>query len=473
MLRYIKRLEAKDLSLTTSMIPLGSCTMKLNATTEMMPLSWPEVSKLHPFAPVEQTKGYQILFKQLEAWLAEITGFAAVSLQPNAGSQGEYAGLLVIREYQKQRGQPHRNVCLIPTSAHGTNPASAIMAGMKVVPVQCDARGNIDVADLRAKAEAHRHDLAALMVTYPSTHGVFEESIVEICEVVHSHGGQVYLDGANMNAQVGLCRPGDIGADVCHLNLHKTFCIPHGGGGPGMGPIAVAKHLTPFLPTHPVVKTGGAQGAGAVSAAPWGSASILTISWIYIALMGADGLTQATKVSILNANYIAKRLEAYFPTLYKGHGNLVAHECILDCRGWKTSAGVEVEDIAKRLMDYGFHAPTMSWPVPGTLMVEPTESESKAEWDRFCVAMISIHAEIKAIESGKMDRQNNPLKNAPHTAQVVIVDKWDRPYSREQAAYPAAWTRESKFWPAVGRVDNVYGDRNLVCSCPPVEAYGE
>jgi glycine dehydrogenase len=474
MLRYIKRLESKDLSLTTAMIPLGSCTMKLNATAEMMPLSWPEVGKLHPFVPVDQAEGYQILFKQLEAWLAEITGFAAVSLQPNAGSQGEYAGLLAIREYHKQRGQYHRNVCLIPTSAHGTNPASAIMAGMKVIPVQCDERGNIDVADLRAKAEAHRNDLAALMVTYPSTHGVFEESIVEICEIIHSHGGQLYMDGANMNAQVGLCRPGDIGADVCHLNLHKTFCIPHGGGGPGMGPIAVAKHLAPHLPKHPFTNPNGGQDArSTISAAPWGSASILTISWIYIALMGADGLTQATKVSILNANYIAKRLEAFFPMLYRGHGDLVAHECILDCRSWKTSGGVEVEDIAKRLMDYGFHAPTMSWPVPGTLMVEPTESESKAELDRFCDAMISIHAEIKAIESGKMDRQNNPLKNAPHTAQVIVSDNWDHPYSREQAVYPAAWTREHKFWPAVGRVDNVYGDRNLVCSCPPVEAYGE
>ncbi len=471
MLRYIKRLEARDLSLTTSMIPLGSCTMKLNATSEMLPVTWPEVGRLHPFAPAEQTRGYQIVFKQLEAWLAEVTGFAAVSLQPNAGSQGEYAGLLVIREYHKRRNEAHRNVCLIPVSAHGTNPASAVMAGMHVVPVGCDTDGNIDINDLRAKAEQHGKDLAALMVTYPSTHGVFEVGIQEICKIVHQNGGQVYMDGANLNAQVGLCRPGDIGADVCHLNLHKTFCIPHGGGGPGMGPIGVAKHLAPYLPSHPVVKTGGAEGVGPVSAAPWGSASILVISWMYIRLMGADGLTQATKIAILNANYIAKRLAAYFPTLYRGHGNRVAHECILDFREWKTRTGVEVEDVAKRLMDYGFHAPTMSWPVPGTLMVEPTESESKAELDRFCHAMISIYEEIAAIESGDMDRQNNPLKNAPHTARSLISDKWDRPYTRDQAAYPAPWTREQKFWPAVGRIDNVYGDRNLVCSCLPLEAY--
>jgi len=445
--------------------------MKLNATAEMLPVTWPEVGRLHPFAPVEQTRGYQIVFKQLEAWLAEITGFSAVSLQPNAGSQGEYAGLLVIREYHKRRGQAHRNVCLIPVSAHGTNPASAVMAGMRVVPVGCDTDGNIDLADLRAKAEQHEKDLAALMVTYPSTHGVFEVGIQEMCKIVHEHGGQVYMDGANLNAQVGLCRPGDIGADVCHLNLHKTFCIPHGGGGPGMGPIGVAKHLEPYLPSHPVVKTGGAEGVGPVSAAPWGSASILVISWMYIRLMGADGLTQATKIAILNANYVAKRLAGYFPTLYRGHGNRVAHECILDFREWKTRAGVEVEDVAKRLMDYGFHAPTMSWPVPGTLMVEPTESESKAELDRFCHAMISIYEEIAAIESGAMDRQNNPLKNAPHTARCLISDKWDRPYSRDRAAYPAPWTRDHKFWPAVGRIDNVYGDRNLVCSCLPLEAY--
>jgi glycine dehydrogenase len=468
MLRYIKRLESKDLSLTTSMIPLGSCTMKLNATAEMMPVTWPEVARVHPFAPVEQAEGYQTIFKQLETWLAEITGFVAVSLQPNAGSQGEYTGLLVIREHHKQRGQPHRNVCLIPVSAHGTNPASAVMAGLKVVPVVCDAQGNIDITDLRAKAQTHRDSLAALMVTYPSTHGVFEESIREVCQIVHDNGGQVYMDGANMNAQVGLCRPGDIGADVCHLNLHKTFCIPHGGGGPGMGPIAVAKHLAPFLPGHPLVEVGGAKRIGPVSAAPWGSASILIIPWMHIALMGADGLTDGTKVAILNANYIAKRLEPFFPTLYKGHGDLVAHECIVDCRQFKPSADVEVEDIAKRLIDYGFHAPTMSWPVPGTLMIEPTESESKAELDRFCDAMIAIHAEIKTIESGAIDRKDNPLKNAPHTAEMVVADKWEHPYSREQAAFPAPWTHEHKFWPAVARVDNVYGDRHLVCTCAEV-----
>jgi glycine dehydrogenase len=471
MLRYMKRLEAKDLSLTTSMIPLGSCTMKLNATAEMIPVTWPEVGVLHPFAPREHTEGYHTLFHQLETWLAEITGFAAVSLQPNAGSQGEYAGLLVIREYQKQRQQGHRDVCLIPLSAHGTNPASAVMAGFKVVAVACDELGNIDVPDLRAKALDHRDNLGALMVTYPSTHGVFEETIQEVCQIIHDNGGQVYMDGANMNAQVGLCRPGDMGADVCHLNLHKTFCIPHGGGGPGMGPIAVAAHLAPYLPKHPLSEVGGSQGIGPVSAAPWGSASILTIPWMYIALMGGEGLVDATKIAILNANYIAKRLEPYFPTLYKGHGDLVAHECIIDCRQFKTSANVEVEDIAKRLIDYGFHAPTMSWPEPGTLMIEPTESESKAELDRFCDAMIAIHAEIKAIESGSMDRADNPLKNAPHTAQVVVADKWQHPYSREQAAFPASWTREHKFWPSVGRVDNVYGDRHVVCTCLPVEAY--
>ena len=472
MLRYIKRLESRDLSLTTSMIPLGSCTMKLNATAELLPISWPEVANVHPFAPLAQTQGYQTLFRQLEEWLAEITGLAAVSLQPNAGAQGEYAGLLAIRAYHAQRGQAQRNVCLIPVSAHGTNPASAVMAGMRFVPVACDATGNIDVDDLRAKAAQHHDNLAAIMVTYPSTHGVFEESIKEVCAIVHEHGGQIYMDGANLNALVGLCRPADIGADACHLNLHKTFCIPHGGGGPGMGPIAVAKHLAPFLPTHPLVKTGGSQTIGPVSAAPWGSASLLTISWTYLRMMGAEGLTLATKVAILNANYVAKRLEACFPTLYAGRRKRVAHECILDLRDWKMRAGVEVEDVAKRLMDYGFHAPTMSWPVPGTLMVEPTESESKTELDRFCDALISIHAEMKAIETGAMDRQANPLKNAPHTALVVTADKWDRPYSREQAAFPAPWTREHKFWPAVGRVENVYGDRHLVCSCVPLEAYG-
>ncbi|HTS16392.1 MAG TPA: aminomethyl-transferring glycine dehydrogenase [Verrucomicrobiae bacterium] len=467
MLRYIKRLEAKDLSLTTSMIPLGSCTMKLNATSEMLPVTWPEVSQLHPFAPLEQMQGYQCLFHELETWLAEITGLGSVSLQPNAGSQGEYAGLLAIREYHQSGGQDQRDVCLIPVSAHGTNPASAVMAGFRVIPVACEERGDIDIADLRAKAVEHRDNLGALMVTYPSTHGVFEETIREICQIVHENGGQVYMDGANMNAQVGLCRPGDIGADVCHLNLHKTFCIPHGGGGPGMGPIAVAPHLASFLPGHPIAS----KGIGPVSAAPWGSASILVIPWMYIRLMGADGLLEASKVAILNANYIARRLEPYFPTLYKGHTGLVAHECIVDCRQFKSIASVEIEDIAKRLMDYGFHAPTMSWPVPGALMIEPTESESKAELDRFCDAMIAIHSEIKAIESGVMDKTDNPLKNAPHTAFVIAGEKWDHPYSRELAAFPAPWTRENKFWPAVGRVDNVYGDRNIVCSCLPVKSY--
>jgi glycine dehydrogenase len=468
MMRYLKRLESRDLSLCTSMIPLGSCTMKLNAAVEMFPVSWPEFAKLHPFAPSDQTLGYRSLFKELEQWLAEVTGFAGVSLQPNAGSQGEYAGLLVIRAYHESRGGAHRNVCLIPMSAHGTNPASAVMAGLTVVAVACDTEGNINVADLKAKAEAHGADLSALMITYPSTHGVFEGTIREICEIIHANGGQVYMDGANMNAQVGLCRPGDIGADVCHLNLHKTFCIPHGGGGPGVGPIGVAAHLTPFLPGHSLVDLGGGVRSGAVSEAPWGSAGILPISWVYIAAMGAAGLKQATQVAILNANYIAKRLDPFFPVLYKGHAGLVAHECILDLRQFKS---VTVEDVAKRLMDYGFHAPTISWPVPGTMMVEPTESESKEELDRFCEAMISIHAEIQAIELGQADRQNNPLKNAPHTADVVTADRWDRPYSREQAAYPAKWLREHKFWPAVGRIDNVFGDRNLVCSCEGMENY--
>jgi glycine dehydrogenase len=467
MLRYLRRLEAKDLSLCHAMIPLGSCTMKLNATAEMLPVSWPEFAKLHPFAPLRQAQGYTLLFQQLEKWLAEITGLAGVSLQPNAGSQGEYAGLLCLRAYHQSRQQGHRNVCLIPTSAHGTNPASAVMAGMRVVAVACDAQGNIDLADLRAKAAAHRDDLACLMVTYPSTHGVFEESIREICDIVHQHGGQVYMDGANLNAQVGLCRPGDIGADVCHLNLHKTFCIPHGGGGPGMGPIAVAEHLVEFLPGHPVVNLGGENPIGAVSAAPWGSASLLPISWVYIAAMGPDGLTEATKVAILNANYISKRLENHFPTLYRNHG-LVAHECILDLRPFKS---VTAEDVAKRLMDYGFHAPTLSWPVAGTLMVEPTESEAKAELDRFCDAMIAIHGEILAIERGQMDPADNPLKNAPHTADMVSADQWTHPYSRQQAAYPLPGLHEFKFWPAVARVDNVFGDRNLVCSCAGMEAY--
>lgn len=474
MLRYIRRLEERDLSLTTSMIPLGSCTMKLNATAEMLPVTWPEFGRIHPFAPLDQARGYRILFEQLEEWLAQITGFSAVSLQPNAGSQGEYAGLLAIRSFHKSRGETHRNVCLIPRSAHGTNPASAAMAGFRVVAVECVSEGDIDLADLHAKAEQHRDDLACLMVTYPSTHGVFEETIRDICEVIHSHGGQVYMDGANMNAQVGLCRPGDIGADVCHLNLHKTFCIPHGGGGPGVGPIGVAPHLAEFLPghgihaPHPNLRE---PRSGAVSAAPWGSASILVIPWAYIRMMGGSGLAAASKVAILNANYIARRLGSFFPVLYKGDHDLVAHECILDLRRWKTAAGIEVEDVAKRLMDYGFHAPTVSWPVPGTIMIEPTESESQEELDRFCEAMIAIHAEMTAIEKGAADRQNNVLKNAPHTAECVTSDRWDRPYSREQAAYPAPWTRDRKFWPAVGRIDSVYGDRNLVCSCPPLEAF--
>ncbi len=470
MLRYIRRLESRDLSLTHSMIPLGSCTMKLNATSEMFPVSWPEINRIHPFAPREQTAGYRELFRTLEAALAEITGFAAVSLQPNAGSQGEYAGLLCIRDYHAARGDGHRDVCLIPGSAHGTNPASAVMAGMKVVVTATDARGNVDLADLRAKAEKHSANLAALMVTYPSTHGVFEEEIREICETVHRHGGQVYMDGANMNAQVGLCRPGDFGADVCHLNLHKTFCIPHGGGGPGMGPICVAEHLAPYLPGHPVIPVDGREH-GAVSAGPWGSPSILPISWVYIHLMGAEGLTHATRVAILNANYMAHRLQEHYPVLYRGGNGTVAHECIVDLRQLKQSAGIEVEDVAKRLMDYGFHAPTVSFPVAGTMMIEPTESESLGELDRFCEAMISIREEIRAIELGIADRADNPLKHAPHTMAVVMADEWTRGYSREQAAFPAPWSHERKFWPSVSRVNNAAGDRNLVCSCPPVEMY--
>ncbi|HJX99052.1 MAG TPA: aminomethyl-transferring glycine dehydrogenase [Chthoniobacterales bacterium] len=472
MLRYLKKLESRDLSLCHSMIPLGSCTMKLNATAEMFPISWPEFSKLHPFAPSDQTTGYIEMCKQLQDWLAEITGFAAISLQPNAGSQGEYAGLLAIREYHASRREAHRNVCLIPTSAHGTNPASAVMAGLKVVAVATLKDGDIDLADLRAKADAHARDLAALMVTYPSTHGVFEPTIREICEIVHAHGGQVYMDGANMNAQCGLCRPGDYGADVCHLNLHKTFCIPHGGGGPGVGPIGVAKHLIPFLPATASLNADVDlnKRVGPVAQAPYGSASILTISWMYIRMMGARGLKRASQMAILNANYIAKRLDPHFPILFKGKRGLVAHECIVDLRQWK-SIGIEVEDVAKRLMDYGFHAPTVSWPVAGTMMIEPTESESKDELDRFCDAMISIRAEIDAIANGKADKQNNLLKNAPHSARQIASDKWNRPYSREQAAYPAPWTRDHKFWPAVARIDNVYGDRNLFCSCPPIEEF--
>ncbi|MGH7631186.1 MAG: aminomethyl-transferring glycine dehydrogenase [Gemmatimonadales bacterium] len=471
MLRYIKRLEARDLSLTAAMIPLGSCTMKLNATTEMMPVSWREFNRLHPFAPRDQTAGYLRLFQQLRFQLAEITGFAAVSLQPNAGSQGELAGLLVIRAYHESRGDADRKVCLIPMSAHGTNPASAVMAGFSVVPVASDQRGNINLPDLRAKAAKHARELAALMVTYPSTHGVFEASIREICSIVHDHGGQVYLDGANLNAQVGLCRPGDYGADVCHVNLHKTFCIPHGGGGPGMGPICVAEHLAPFLPDHPIVHVGGPRSCGTVAAAPWGSATILPISWAYITLMGCDGMEQATKVAILNANYIAHRLKGHYPLLYSGAHGLVAHECIIDTRPFKPSAGIEVEDIAKRIIDYGFHPPTVSFPVPGTLMIEPTESESREELDRFCDAMIAIRQEIREVEEGRADRMNNLLTRAPHTLEQVIADGWDRPYPRERAAFPSPHTRLHKVWPTVGRVDSAFGDRNLVCTCPPMEAY--
>jgi len=473
MLRYMRGLEQKDLSLTHSMIPLGSCTMKLNATAEMFPVTWPEFGKLHPFAPKAQAAGYQEMFRNLEAALAEITGFAAVSLQPNAGSQGEYAGLLTIRAYHLSRGDAHRTVCLIPQSAHGTNPASAVMAGMTVIVTKTDANGNIDVADLKAKAEANKDRLAALMVTYPSTHGVFEGSIREVCDIIHANGGQVYMDGANMNAMVGLCRPGDIGADVCHLNLHKTFCIPHGGGGPGMGPIGVAKQLVPFLPGNPVIETGGAKAVGAVSAAPWGSASILPISMMYIDMMGGEGLAYATKVAILNANYIAARLEPHYPVLYKGANGRVAHECIVDPRGLKGSAGIEVEDITKRLMDYGFHAPTVSFPVAGTLMIEPTESEPKAEIDRFCDALIAIREEVRAIENGTADRDDNPLKHAPHTMRAVVSDTWEHPYGRELAAFPTEATRARKFWPTVGRIESAYGDRHLVCSCLPTDAYAE
>ena len=471
LLRYMKRLEAKDLSLTTSMIPLGSCTMKLNAAAEMLPVTWPELGRIHPFAPPAQWKGYEELTTSLAAWLAEITGFAAVSLQPNAGSQGEYAGLLVIRAYHESRGDKGRDVCLIPQSAHGTNPASAVMAGMKVVVVACDAKGNVDVADLKAKAEAHKDKLSCLMITYPSTHGVFEASIREICKAVHDAGGQVYMDGANMNAQVGLCRPGDFGPDVCHLNLHKTFCIPHGGGGPGVGPIGVAAHLAPFLPGHPVIKTGGAKAIGPVSAAPFGSPSILVIPWAYIAMMGPDGLTHATKVAILNANYMAKRLEPHYPVLYKGANDRVAHEFILDLRPLKDASGVEAIDVAKRLMDYGFHAPTVAFPVAGTLMIEPTESESKEELDRLCDALIAIRKEIQDVIDGKTARDDNPVHNAPHTAAAVTATEWAHPYSREVAAFPAPWTRVHKYWPSVARIDDVYGDRNLMCLCPPPDAY--
>jgi glycine dehydrogenase len=470
MLRYIKSLEAKDLSLCHSMIALGSCTMKLNATTEMVPVTWPEFGNLHPFAPADQTGGYMQIMAELNDWLSEITGFAAMSLQPNAGAQGEYTGLMVIRAYHHDRGDTHRNIALIPSSAHGTNPASASMAGMKIIVTKCDEKGNIDVADLKAKAEEHSANLSCLMVTYPSTHGVFEESIIEICDIIHQHGGQVYMDGANMNAQVGLTSPANIGADVCHLNLHKTFCIPHGGGGPGMGPIGVAKHLVPFLPGHAVVQIGGEKSITAVSAAPWGSASILLISHAYIAMMGADGLANATRYAILNANYIKARLEAHYPVLYSGVNGRSAHEMILDCRSFK-NFGIEVTDIAKRLMDYGFHAPTVSFPVAGTLMIEPTESEPKHELDRFCDAMISIRNEISDVETGLLDKVNNPLKNAPHTAAVITGNDWDKPYTRQKAGFPLPYVAERKFWPAVGRVNDTFGDRTLVCSCPSIEEY--
>jgi glycine dehydrogenase len=470
LLRYLHTLESKDLALNTSMIPLGSCTMKLNATAEMIPVTWAEFGNIHPFAPQNQTKGYQQLFRDLETWLAEITGFAGISLQPNAGSQGEYAGLQVIRQYHHHNNEPHRNICLIPESAHGTNPASAVMCGMKVVAVQCDSEGNIDLQDLKNKAAKHSNNLAAIMVTYPSTHGVFETEIKDICAIIHTHGGQVYMDGANMNAQVGLCRPGDFGADVCHLNLHKTFCIPHGGGGPGMGPIGVASHLIPYLPTTSLDRNDD-ESIGFISAAPYGSASILVISWMYIAMMGAKGLTDATKIAILNANYMAKRLEPNYSVLFRGESGFVAHECIIDLRPLKKMAQIEVNDVAKRLMDFGFHAPTVSWPVIGTVMIEPTESESQAELDRFCDAMLIIYDETKAIADGKIDPENNPLKNAPHTAESLLCGDWDKPYTREQAAYPAPWTKEHKFWPVVSRIDNAYGDRNLVCSCEGMEAY--
>jgi glycine dehydrogenase len=477
MLRYMRRLQAKDVALDRSMIPLGSCTMKLNATTEMIPVTWREFAMMHPFAPLEQAQGYQQLFEELEQMLAEITGFDTVSLQPNAGSQGEYAGLLAIRGYHQARGETNRDVCLIPVSAHGTNPASAVMAGMKVVVVACDEKGNVDVADLEAKAKQHAANLAALMITYPSTHGVFEESIKDICAIIHAHGGQVYLDGANLNAQVGLVRPAELGADVCHMNLHKTFCIPHGGGGPGMGPIGVKAHLAPYLPGHAVVHgvnpaAGRDQSQGQVSSAPWGSASILPISWTYIAMMGGEGLRQATIMAILNANYIAKRLGPHFPIVYSGPGGFIAHECIIDLRWLKERTGLSVEDVAKRLVDYGFHAPTMSFPVVDTLMIEPTESEGKRELDRFCDAMIEIRRELAEVEEGKADRVNNVLKNAPHTHQLLLGD-WTRPYSKEKAFFPLKYINADKYWPPVGRVDNVFGDRNLVCTCPPMEAYQE
>ena len=472
MLRYMRKLSDRDLALDRAMIPLGSCTMKLNATTEMIPVTWTEFGSLHPFAPKDQAAGYHAMFTRLEEWLADITGYDAVSLQPNSGAQGEYAGLLAIRAYHASRGEPHRRVCLIPSSAHGTNPASASMVGMDVVVVACDPQGNVDVDDLRKKATEHAKNLAAVMITYPSTHGVFEEHIREICDIVHHHGGQVYLDGANLNAQVGLSRPGDYGGDVSHLNLHKTFCIPHGGGGPGMGPIGVRKHLAPFLPGH-IALDGGKAAVGAVSAAPYGSASILVISYIYLLMMGGEGLTRATEVAILNANYIAKRLDPYFPVLYRNAKGRVAHECIVDPRPLKASCGVSVDDIAKRLIDYGFHAPTMSFPVPGTLMIEPTESESKAELDRFCEAMIAIRHEIAEVENGRWSIEASPLRHAPHTVHDIADDQWQRAYTRSEGCFPAGVSRTDKYWSPVGRVDNVYGDRHLVCSCPPVSDYAQ
>ena len=474
LLRYIYRLQNKDLTLAQAMIPLGSCTMKLNATTEMIPITWSEFANIHPFAPEEQYLGSLKLIEQLEGWLCDITGFEKISLQPNAGSQGEYAGLLAIKNYLESQGEPHRNVCLIPTSAHGTNPASAVMAGMKVVLVNCDEQGNIDMGHLSEKVTDHKNELAALMITYPSTHGVFEESVVDICELIHKNGGQIYMDGANLNALVGISRPSQWGVDVCHLNLHKTFCIPHGGGGPGMGPIGVAKHLADFLPTHPFAPScGGTKTSITVSSAPWGSPSILPISWAYIAMMGSEGLKRATQVAILNANYVSRRLSEHYSILYRGKNNFVAHECIIDVRHFKQEANITVDDIAKRLMDYGFHAPTMSWPVPGTLMIEPTESESKAELDLFCEAMIEIKKEIEEIKSGAACREDNVLKNAPHSLHHCTKDQWPHSYSRNKAAYPLPWVKERKFWPPVRRVDNSFGDRNFTCSCPPVESYSD
>jgi glycine dehydrogenase len=473
MLRYMRKLGDRDLALDRAMIPLGSCTMKLNASAEMIPLTWPEFATLHPFAPREQAAGYHALFARLEKWLRDITGYDAISLQPNSGAQGEYAGLLAIRGYHSSRGEGHRKVCLIPSSAHGTNPASAAMAGMDVVVVACDARGDVDVKDLRAKTEAHSKNLAAVMITYPSTHGVFEEHIREICDIVHGHGGQVYLDGANLNAQVGLSRPGDYGADVSHLNLHKTFCIPHGGGGPGAGPIGVKAHLKPFLPGYPATDGATPHPVGPVSAAPFGSASILTISYLYILMMGGEGLTRATEIAILSANYVAARLDAHFPVLYRNVRGRVAHECIIDPRPLKQKCGVTVDDIAKRLIDYGFHAPTMSFPVPGTLMIEPTESESKCELDRFCDAMIAIRKEIAEVEDGRFEIAASPLRHAPHTVHDIADDDWQRAYSRAEGCFPDGTSRTDKYWCPVGRVDNVYGDRNLVCSCPPVSDYAQ